>query len=68
MGRNSLTLRPQLHVPLKRLALCLDCEKCFELGATACPACGSSTWITLARFLEGGTAAEFADARASHAA
>jgi hypothetical protein len=63
------TLRPQLHLPLKRLALCLDCEKCFELGAEACPACGSGTWITLARFLEGGQAtAEFAGARASHAA
>jgi hypothetical protein len=63
------TLRPQLHLPLKRLALCLDCEKCFELGAAACPACGSGTWITLARCLEGGQAAtEFAEARASHAA
>lgn len=63
------TLRPQLHLPLKRLALCLDCEKCFELGAEACPGCGSRTWITLARFLEGAQAsAEFADARATHAA
>lgn len=63
------TLRPQLHLPLKRLALCLDCEKCFELGAAACPACGSGTWIILARFLEAGQAtAELAGARASHAA
>jgi hypothetical protein len=70
MERKSVSrLRPQLHVPLKRLALCLDCEKCFELGADACPACGSGTWITLARFLEGAhAAAELADARASHAA
>jgi hypothetical protein len=68
MGRNTLTLRPHLHLPLRRLALCLDCEKCFELGATACPACGSGTWITLARFLEGGAAAEFAEARTPNAA
>ena len=50
------TLRPHLHLPLKRLALCLDCEECFELGAEACPACGSGTWTTLALFLEGGQA------------
>jgi hypothetical protein len=63
------TLRPQLHLPLKRLALCLDCEGCFELGATACPGCGSRTWITLARFLEGSPAAvELAAARSPHAA
>ena len=68
MGRSNTTLRPQLHVPLKRLALCLDCEKCFELGATACPACGSGTWIALARFLEGGAVPEFAEARSPDAA
>jgi RNA polymerase subunit RPABC4/transcription elongation factor Spt4 len=63
------TLRPHLYFPLRRLALCLDCEKCFELGAEACPACGSGTWITLARFLDGGHAsAEFAGARSPHAA
>ena len=63
------TLRPNLYFPLRRLALCLDCEKCFELGAEACPACGSGTWITLARFLDGGHAsAELADARSPHAA
>ena len=63
------TLRPQLHVPLKRLALCLDCERCFELGAAACPGCGSRTCITLARFLEGSpAAAELAAARSPHAA
>lgn len=67
--RPASTLRPQLHLPLKRLALCLDCEKCFELGAAACPACGSGTWITLARFLEGSQAtAELAGARATNAA
>ena len=60
------TLRPYLHLPLKRLALCLDCEECFELGAEACPACGSGTWTTLALFLEGSHAsAELAGARFS---
>jgi RNA polymerase subunit RPABC4/transcription elongation factor Spt4 len=63
------TLRPHLHLPLKRLALCLDCEECFELGAEACPACGSGTWTTLALFLDGGQpSAEFTGARVSHAA
>jgi hypothetical protein len=41
------------HVPLRRLALCLDCEACFELGEDSCPACGSTTWTILARFLSG---------------
>jgi hypothetical protein len=47
------TLRP--HLPLKRLALCLeeDCAATFEIGPEECPACGSRTWITLARFLAG---------------
>jgi hypothetical protein len=46
-------LVPQTHWPLKRLALCLDCDVCFEI-ADACPACGSETWTTLARFLDWG--------------
>jgi len=41
-----------LHLPLRRLMLCVDCEMCFEIGATACPACGSNTWVPMARFLE----------------
>jgi len=41
---------PQL--PFRRLALCLDCEVCFEIGPDRCHACGSETWCTLARFLE----------------
>jgi hypothetical protein len=32
--------------------LCVDCEVCFEIGGTTCPACGSSIWVPLARFLE----------------
>lgn len=41
-----------VHLPLMRLGLCLDCEDCFEIGLNACPACGSETWMPLARFLE----------------
>lgn len=42
----------RFHLPLMRLGLCLDCEDCFEIGQDACPACGSETWMPLARFLE----------------
>jgi len=38
------------HLPLQKLALCLDCEACFELGYATCPACSSRTWSPLARF------------------
>jgi hypothetical protein len=41
-----------LHLPLKKLALCLDCDECFELGHAVCPACGSATWTPAARFLK----------------
>lgn len=41
----------RVYLPLTRLGMCLDCEACFEIGA-ACPACGSRTWMPLARFLE----------------
>jgi hypothetical protein len=40
------------HLPLRNLALCLDCDECFELGYAACPACGSGTWTPAARFLD----------------
>jgi len=42
----------RVHLPLMRLGMCLDCEACFEIGVTNCPACGSKTWMPLARFLE----------------
>jgi hypothetical protein len=45
-------LSSRVHLPLMRLGMCLDCEACFEIGVTACPACGSKTWMPLARFLE----------------
>jgi rRNA maturation endonuclease Nob1 len=40
-----------LHLPLYRMALCLDCETCFEIGRDRCPACGSGTWASVGRFL-----------------
>jgi hypothetical protein len=39
------------HVPLGRVALCLDCDSCFKIGYDACPACGSRAWALVARFL-----------------
>jgi len=42
------------HLPLRRLALCLDCEACFEIGTSSCPACGGATWVLLAKFLDQG--------------
>jgi hypothetical protein len=40
-----------LHVPLDRVGLCLDCERCFEISIDVCPACGSRMWVAMARFL-----------------
>ena len=54
MSDDTPTLLRILHFPLRRVALCLDCEECFELGVSTCPACGSETWVALARFLEVG--------------
>jgi hypothetical protein len=53
MIRSSASARVvhRMHVPLRRLALCLDCDEASEIG-DACPACGSETWLPLARFLE----------------
>jgi hypothetical protein len=45
-----LNANPRVHVPLARLALCLDCDACFEMGLDHCPACGSRTWSPLSRF------------------
>jgi hypothetical protein len=53
MRRDVLTAQPSVHLPLRRLALCIDCDECFELGLAACPACSSETWTPLARFVEG---------------
>jgi len=43
---------PPVHLPLRHLAVCLDCDECFETGPETCPACGSATWTSLSRFLE----------------
>jgi hypothetical protein len=43
-------------MPLKRTVLCLDCEMCFGIGSTNCPACGSESWVALNRFLLGAPA------------
>lgn len=45
-------LAPRVHLPLRLLALCLDCDECFALDSDTCPACGSATSTSLARFLE----------------
>jgi hypothetical protein len=39
------------HLPLRHLALCLDCDECFEISSSRCPACGSATSTLLSRFL-----------------
>jgi hypothetical protein len=52
MLNRSRVLADGLHLPLRKLALCLDCDECFELGHAACPACGSATWTPAARFLK----------------
>jgi hypothetical protein len=52
MLNRSRVLADGLHLPLNKLALCLDCDECFELGHAACPACGSATWTPAARFLK----------------
>src|SRR2546425_2132094 len=43
---------PRVHLPLRSLALCPDCDECFEVGPETCPACGSATWTSISRFLE----------------
>lgn len=48
----SRRLSPGVHLPLRHLALCLDCDECFEIGPETCLACGSATWTSLSRFLE----------------
>jgi len=46
---------PSIHLPLQQVALCLDCDECFEIRPEmTCPACGSATWTSLSRLLETG--------------
>jgi hypothetical protein len=64
-SRVQLTIPSRAHFPLARLALCLDCEVCFEIGPEKCPACGSETWSPLTRFI--GDTSEKAAVRAVRA-
>lgn len=41
-----------LHLPLRRLALCVDCEACFDIGMPSCPGCGGDSWVLLTKFLD----------------
>jgi len=50
--QRTLVASAGIHLPLRNLALCLDCDECFALGYADCPACGSRTWTPAARFLE----------------
>jgi hypothetical protein len=34
-------------LPLRRTAVCLDCEACFPLGARRCPSCASGAWMPM---------------------
>ncbi|PYN67139.1 MAG: hypothetical protein DMD93_15290 [Candidatus Rokuibacteriota bacterium] len=52
MTSRERTVAPPAHLPLRRLAVCLDCDECFGTGPETCPACGSETWTSLSRFLE----------------
>jgi hypothetical protein len=45
------TLAAKVHLPLRQLALCLDCDECFEISRPTCPACGCATSTSLSRFL-----------------
>jgi hypothetical protein len=51
------TLAAKVHLPLRQLALCLDCDECFDIRSPMCPACGSATWTSLSRFLAQASAA-----------
>ncbi len=53
-SRHTRSTTLALHLPLRRLALCLDCEACFEIGTSSCPACGGDTWVLLSKFLDQG--------------
>lgn len=52
MLQRTQTRSTSFHLPLRNLALCLDCDECFSLGGETCPACGSRTWTPAARFLD----------------
>jgi hypothetical protein len=41
-----------LYLPLAHVALCLDCEVCFDLAMRRCPACGGATLACVASLLD----------------
>jgi hypothetical protein len=49
---------PGTHLPLRQLALCLDCDECFGIGPETCPSCGSATWTSPSRFLASASLAQ----------
>ena len=49
-----------MHLPLRQLALCLDCDECFAISSPTCPACGGATWTALSRFLAPASSARHA--------
>ncbi len=49
--RHTGSTTSSLQLRLRRLTLCLDCEACFEIGPSSCPACSGRTWVPLARYL-----------------
>ena len=49
-GIRKVERTPALHIPLARLALCADCDSCFEI-VDVCPACAGTTIISLGRIL-----------------
>ena len=51
MSSRARQLAPRVHLPLRQLALCLDCDEGFGIGLETCPSCGSATWTSLSRFL-----------------
>ena len=51
MSSRARQLAPRVHLPLRQLALCLDCDEGFGLSLETCPSCGSATWTSLSQFL-----------------
>lgn len=41
---------PRNHMPMSRVAICLDCESVFWMDKT-CPACGSKQWVALTNWI-----------------
>jgi hypothetical protein len=48
-AEGSLGAAPYVHLPRRRLALCLACDECFDIVAERCPACGGAARTSLSR-------------------